>query len=78
MEVLWKYRIDESTEIEKYSVKCDYAGGLQRIAVDDVAAGYCISDLNSRGDCMVSKEYIGLEKMSDLQRKKAACPTIQW
>lgn len=45
------YRIDKGTEIEKHSVKGDNAGGLKRIAVDDVAARHCVSDLNSCGNC---------------------------
>ena len=45
------YRIDKGTEVEEHSVKGDDAGGLEGIAVDDIAARHGVSDLDSPGDC---------------------------
>lgn len=45
------YWIDEGAEVKEHGVKGDDAGGLEGIAVDDVAARHSVSDLNSCGDC---------------------------
>lgn len=52
------YRIDEGTEVEEHSIEGDDAGGLEGIAVDDVAARHGVSNLDSCGDCEESVEKI--------------------
>jgi hypothetical protein len=45
------HRINKGTEVEEHSIQSDDAGGLEGIAVDDVAARHGVSNLDSRGDC---------------------------
>jgi hypothetical protein len=43
-------RVNEGAHVEEYSIESDYAHGLLRIRVDDIAGRYHVSDLDCSRD----------------------------
>jgi hypothetical protein len=73
------HRINKSTQVQEHSVEDHDAGGLERVAVDDVAAGYGVPDLDSGGDWstrnLVREGFAKREKKTYIKRKPPVLPS---